>query len=171
MAVDTRAKRQSAHNAAGGTGLPNADGTVGQEDRQHVLGYYGGIAADAAVATVSSGPFDNVFRRLAVTLTGAFGGTVTVNFKTGGAYAPATGLVAQSNSDSSVDGVLSFYGTEEFGSLVKRGDIKLLVPARDIDEPNPDDTVTIDSVVYQVVSVRGYKASALMALYEVQLRR
>ena len=48
MAVDTRAKRQSAHRVASGPlrrGLPNADGTVAQADRQHVSGYYGGILA------------------------------------------------------------------------------------------------------------------------------
>ncbi len=55
MAVDSRAKRQSAHRAANTWGriLPNPDGTVARADRQHVLGYYGGIAVAVILAARS----------------------------------------------------------------------------------------------------------------------
>jgi len=53
MAIDTRAKRQSAHRAANPWGriLPNPDGSVAANDRAHVSGFYGGFwAASAYVA-------------------------------------------------------------------------------------------------------------------------
>lgn len=47
MAIDTRAKRQSAHRVADPFAriLPLADGTIDQADRQHHAGFYGGILA------------------------------------------------------------------------------------------------------------------------------
>jgi hypothetical protein len=50
MAIDTRAKRFSmmtfAMHASQGTTMPlfEADGAVDQDDRQHLLGMYGGVA-------------------------------------------------------------------------------------------------------------------------------
>lgn len=54
MAVDTRAKRQSAHRAANRwAGIqPDPDGTVAQADRQHHLSFYGGILAAAVAVPV-----------------------------------------------------------------------------------------------------------------------
>ena len=49
MAIDSRDKRQSAHRASGGYGLPNPDGSVDTNDRQHLLGYYGGVVTGAVV--------------------------------------------------------------------------------------------------------------------------
>lgn len=59
MAVDTRARRQSAHRVANpwARGLPNADDTVAQADRQHVLGYYGGILAGVAAVVAAVGKY------------------------------------------------------------------------------------------------------------------
>lgn len=56
MAVDTRAKRQSAHRVANPFAriLPLADGTIDQGDRQHVAGFYSGILAAAAAALLAA---------------------------------------------------------------------------------------------------------------------
>ena len=79
MAIDTRAKRQSAHRAVtpfAGT-LPNPDGTVAQADRQQLLGYYGGI-----LAGVQAG-FDNIVTGT-VKIVRFLAGTATVVRVTGG---------------------------------------------------------------------------------------
>ena len=54
MAIDTRAKRQSAHRVANPFAriLPLADGTIDQADRQHAAGFYGGILAITIVDEV-----------------------------------------------------------------------------------------------------------------------
>lgn len=59
MAVDTRAKRQSAHRAANGWGwiLPHPDATVAAADRAHVEGFYGGLFAAAAAEVDLQPPF------------------------------------------------------------------------------------------------------------------
>jgi hypothetical protein len=52
MAVDTKEKRLSFLNAylPWWTTLPEADGTIDQDDRQHLLGLYAGILAGEAAA-------------------------------------------------------------------------------------------------------------------------
>lgn len=57
MAVDTAEKRMSALNFGLPLfwTLPEADGTVGQDDRQHLLGLYAGILAGAVVAPTQPG--------------------------------------------------------------------------------------------------------------------
>lgn len=54
MAVDTRAKRQSAHRAANRWARiwPNPDGTIAVADRQHALDFYGGIASTIVAAVL-----------------------------------------------------------------------------------------------------------------------
>jgi len=67
--VDTATKRASVLSFGFPFGwvLPVPDGTVAQADRQHLLGYYGGIVAEeAAVDTVESATGST---RLPVTVT------------------------------------------------------------------------------------------------------
>lgn len=54
MAIDTPTKRASALNFGlpFNRALPVPDGTVGQADRQHVLGMYGGILATGGAALI-----------------------------------------------------------------------------------------------------------------------
>lgn len=54
MAIDTRAKRQSALNFGGRPWvcLPEADGSIDQDDRQHMLMMYGGILVGAVAETI-----------------------------------------------------------------------------------------------------------------------
>lgn len=54
MAIDSKGKRMSAMNAGGfDLVLPDADSSVDQTDRQHLLEYYSGILAGAAGPTLS----------------------------------------------------------------------------------------------------------------------
>ena len=55
MAIDTVDKRASAGNLRGLELFPVADGTISQDDRLHVAGFYRGISVTGAITYLSMG--------------------------------------------------------------------------------------------------------------------
>ena len=118
------------------------------------------------MATLDAG-----FRWLAKTLSTAFGTDITITYVTAGSFNPTTQTATPSTSTSSVPAVISEFDVLEVNGLVEAGDVKVDVPALGITEPKADDTVTIGSDVFQVVSVRTTYSGDQAALYELQVRR
>ena len=108
---------------------------------------------------------------LARSLSTAFGTDVTITYVTAGSFNPATQTATPSTSTSSVPAVISTFDLLEVSGLVEAGDVKVDVPAQGVTEPKSDDTVTIGSDVYQVISVRTTYSGDQAALYELQVRR
>jgi hypothetical protein len=118
-------------------------------------------------------------RKVADTAIKKVGGDVTVNFVTRGAYNTTTGEVAETIVSETVKGVLEdvkksevnnlAYGANQVGHLqiTKR----LTVSALSLgSEPLPDDKVTVESKVYQIVTVETIEQDNEAIVYDIYLR-
>lgn len=97
--------------------------------------------------------------------------SVTVTYNTAAAYAPSTGLTAPTSSTTTAGAVVEEYDANEVGSLIEAGDLKVTLSAHDFVVPQPDDTITIDNTVYQVVAVDTLSWGLDSVAYTVQARR
>lgn len=128
------------------------------------------------------GPFDAFAPKVAKTLIGVFvpADKEWVREQAGN-YDPTTGAdPIVTTTGKFKTGVPVPYKTQPVnGSSVLAGDLGLFVPALNISEsgfdPFPEDdatiTVTIDGVVYKVISVIDYKSGDDTAGYEFQIRK
>ena len=118
-------------------------------------------------------------RKVADTAIKKVGGDVTVNFVTRGAYNTTTGEVTESITSETVKGVLDdvkkseindlAYGANKVGNL--QIDKRLTVSALSLgSEPLPDDKVTIESKVYQIVTVETIEQDNEAIVYDIYLR-
>ncbi len=81
-----------------------------------------------------------------------FGGDVTVRYVTAGAYNTTTGVITESESDTTVPGILEGVSLNEVNDLVQAGDKRLTVAADDLaTAPEPKERIVISSVVHQIV--------------------
>ena len=107
------------------------------------------------------------------------GGDVTVNFVTRGAYNTTTGEVTETITSETVKGVLDdvkkseindlAYGANKVGNL--QIDKRLTVSALSLgSEPLPDDKVTIETKVYQIVTVETIEQDNEAIVYDIYLR-
>jgi len=88
-----------------------------------------------------------------------------------GGYDPATRAASPSSATEYVNGVLENYGAREVGGLVKAGDVRIHIAARDMTEaPSTGDEVRVAGVTRRVVSVRTEYAGGTHALYTLQAR-
>ena len=111
-------------------------------------------------------------RQTASDLISKFGKLITLSKHSASAYDPVTGeLSASSVSDLSVKVLVKDYKPNEFsGGAIQTGDKKLTLAALNLDTPNVSDTVTIDAVIYSVLSVRTIWAGELAVMFELQVR-
>lgn len=63
MALDSEDKRMSMLSWHSGRMVPQPDGAIDQNDRQTLMGRYGGILWEGAAAVVAELEFINTFRR------------------------------------------------------------------------------------------------------------
>lgn len=121
----------------------------------------------------------SALRKVADTAIKKVGGDVTVNFVTRGAYNTTTGEVSESITSETVKGVLDdvkkselndlAYGANKVGHL--QIDKRLTVSALSLgSEPLPDDKVTIQSKVYQIVTVETIEQDNEAIVYDIYLR-
>ena len=101
------------------------------------------------------------------------GETVTLTTVTAGAYNPATGAATPSTSTQTVQATIEEYdGADLIAGLGAAGDKKVSIPAAQLSAaPKPTDTVTVDGVVYAVVTVRTDRAGGVDILYTLQCRK
>lgn len=107
---------------------------------------------------------------VAASLLSEFGQVLTFTRNTNTIYNPATGGVdAVSSATYSGYGHPSFYSLAETdGTLVQTNDVRLLVYSTTA--PTQQDTVLLDSIVYQILTVQKVNAQGSTIVYRLQLR-
>ena len=102
-----------------------------------------------------------------------FGQVVTIIKRTTpGAYDPATGTVSGGTVGYSCAGAVMNYASRDIdGTLVQRGDVRVLLAPDAAFEPKPGDTVTLaDTTELTVINAQATKPAGSPVLYEVQAR-
>jgi hypothetical protein len=123
------------------------------------------------------GALDTAFRDIASSLIGVFVSDLSTLTRTPApVYDPALGedLAAAPTTYSIKVAPPENYKSHEIdGTAVRRTDLKTYVAAKDL-AVVPDsqtDTLTFNSVVYKIVSVKGHQSGDQIALWELQLRK
>jgi len=120
-----------------------------------------------------TGKLDKRMRAAAQRLIDDFGKPTTLQ-RTSTTYDPGTGTTTETTTDYSVNGVLEAYSENRIdGTLVKVGDMRLTVPARDL-AVTPDQTVDrviIDGTQWSIVNIGRLYSGAQVATYEMQVRQ
>ena len=109
--------------------------------------------------------------KVASTIIGKFGGDVTVRIVTAGAYDTSDGTVAETESDTTIKGILEDVNLREVNELVQAGDKRLTVAADDLTTaPETKDRVVISSVVHQIIRVETTEQDNTAITHELILR-
>jgi hypothetical protein len=110
-------------------------------------------------------------RKVASKLMARFGGVATIRRVATGSYDPTTGTIAETNTDTTVRGVLEDVTVREVNELVQAGDKRLIIAAADLSTaPTTVDKVLINSVVHQVIRVQTIEQDNTAITYELILR-
>tara|TARA_R100001198_G_scaffold13898_1_gene6266 strand:+ start:776 stop:1132 length:357 start_codon:yes stop_codon:yes gene_type:complete len=100
-----------------------------------------------------------------------FGGDVTVRIVTAGAYDTSDGTISETESDTTIKGILEDVNLREVNELVQAGDKRLTVAADDLTTaPETKDRIVISSVVHQIVRVETTEQDNTAITYELILR-
>lgn len=102
-----------------------------------------------------------------------YSASLTYTSVTPGGYASGT-MTAETTSDSTVRGVIDKFDDNLINDIsVKRGDLKVLIDSTQLSSvtPSTDDRLTIDSIVYKVISFLPIYAGPSIAYYQFQIRR
>jgi len=110
-------------------------------------------------------------RKVASKLMARFGGVATIRRVATGSYDPATGTIAETNTDTTVRGVLEDVNIREVNELVQAGDKRLIIAAADLSTaPTTVDKVLINSVVHQIIRIQTIEQDNTAITYEIILR-
>jgi hypothetical protein len=110
-------------------------------------------------------------RKVASKLMARFGGVATIRRVATGSYDPATGTIAETNTDTTVRGVLEDVNIREVNELVQAGDKRLIIAAADAAAvPTTADRVVISGRTLQVIEVRTIEQDNTPITYELILR-
>ena len=100
-----------------------------------------------------------------------FGGDVTVRIVTAGTYDTSDGTISETESDTTIKGILEDVNLREVNELVQAGDKRLTVAADDLTTaPETKDRVVISSVVHQIVRVETTEQDNTAITHELILR-
>jgi hypothetical protein len=110
-------------------------------------------------------------RKVASKLMARFGGVATIRRIATGSYDPATGTIAETNTDTTVRGMLEDVNIREVNELVQAGDKRLIIAAADLTTaPTTVDKVLINSVVHQIIRIQTIEQDNTAITYEMILR-
>jgi hypothetical protein len=110
-------------------------------------------------------------RKIASKLMARFGGVATIRRVATGSYDPATGTIAETNTDTTVRGVLEDVNIREVNELVQAGDKRLIIAAADLTTaPTTVDKVLINSMVHQIIRIQTIEQDNTAITYEIILR-
>jgi hypothetical protein len=110
-------------------------------------------------------------RKVASKLMARFGGAVTIRYVATGTYNATTGIIAETNTDTTVRGVLEDVNIREVNELIQAGDKRLIVAAADLTTaPTTVDKVLINSVVHQIIRIQTIEQDNTAITYEIILR-
>lgn len=105
------------------------------------------------------------------TIIGNFGIPVTVVSKGTASYDIDTGSVTSTNVTQTANGVITNYDSKDIdGSVILRGDKRLLLSPIGITSIKPDARVTLAGVSYIVVSVNETNPAGVPLVYDLQIR-
>jgi len=104
-------------------------------------------------------------------VTSKLGGDATIRFVTAGSYNTATGVVAESVSDTDVKGVLEAVNVREVNELIQAGDKRLIISVEDLPAaPETKDRVVVEGVVHQIIRVATQEQDNTAITHELILR-
>jgi len=116
-------------------------------------------------------PLSSSLRKVANKVVSKFGGDVTVRIVAGGSYNTTTGAITETESDTTVKGVLSDVSLKEANELIQAGDKRLLIAAAAVTTaPETKDRIVINSVVHQIIQVNVTEQANSAIVYELILR-
>ena len=99
------------------------------------------------------------------------GKALTLRKVSEGAYDPATGAATNTDTDTSVKGMVLNYKDGQFdGDVVQRGDRKIVLRASDSVTPEVQDLVIAGSDQYRIVNVRQIEQAGTDLVYVCQGR-
>ena len=102
-----------------------------------------------------------------------FGQPVTVMREVQGGYDPTRGEVIPSSAEGYTGhgAAMSYANRDIDGTLILRGDVRVLLSPDAAFEPKPGDKVTLaDTTVLTVINSRATKPAGMAVLFEVQCR-
>lgn len=115
--------------------------------------------------------FYNNMAAVALNLLKSKGQLLTISRETQSAFDPILGNATVSASSFTGYGAAFDYNRNEIdGEAIQRGDIRLLLNAT-ATAPLIDDKITIDSIIYRVMSVKVISPAGTVVVYELQLRQ
>ncbi len=106
-------------------------------------------------------------------LIGKFGKSVTLTRVVEGTYDPSTGDMAAGSTTTQTVAALvkDFNGIELLSGAIQAGDRKVSIAALNATEPQIGDTMTVDTLVYNVLAVKSIWSGEKVAIYELQVRK
>ena len=109
--------------------------------------------------------------RVASNVLKQFGGDVTVRYVTAGGYNTTTGAITESESDTTIKGILEDVNLREVNELVQAGDKRLTVAADGLTTlPETKDRIVISGVVHQIIRVETTEQDNTAITLELILR-
>ncbi len=120
--------------------------------------------------------FYTEMQAVADTAINEYGQKVTVTHKTVGAYDPLTSTAAISTTVQTGNGVIFDYTAikdgvgQADGTLILKGDRKLLLSPVGITAPKIDDTVVANGITYIIKNIKSINPAGTVVMYECQLR-
>ena len=110
-------------------------------------------------------------RKTASKLVKQFGGTVTYRQVSGGSYNATTGTITETETNTTIKGVLDAVQKQEVNELIQDTDKKLTIAAADLTiTPSTADRVVISSVVHQIVKISVIEQDNTAIAVELFLR-
>jgi len=117
------------------------------------------------------GVLDSVARSVASSMVGKFGQTVILQEKQTGAYAPSTTSVAVAKFEHEVSAIVSDYAEYQVQGLIKSGDKKVLIAAKDLPRtPTVDWTIKIGERWFEIRHVKTVYSGDEQAMHELVAR-
>ena len=110
-------------------------------------------------------------RKVASKVISRFGGDITYRQVSGGAYNTTTGAITETETNTTIKGVLDTVRKQELNELVHEQDKKLIIAAADLTiTPSLSDRVVISSIVHQIVKINVIEQDNTAIAVELFLR-
>lgn len=110
-------------------------------------------------------------RKVASNVINRFGGTVTYRQVAGGSYNTTTGAIAETETDTTIKGVVDAVRKQEINELIHEQDKKLTIAAADLTiTPSLSDRVVISGTVHQIVKINVIEQDNTAIAVELFLR-
>lgn len=110
-------------------------------------------------------------RKTASKVISRFGGEITYRQVSGGAYNTTTGAITETETNTTIKGVLDTVRKQELNELVHEQDKKLIIAAADLTiTPSLSDRVVISSIVHQIVKINVIEQDNTAIAVELFLR-